>query len=133
MPERRSREAEIILPPVEPARPRGVTASRIARWATAAVLCVMSARLASQTTRPLTTRPASVAATAPATTAPASTAPTTGPSAAPAPTTAPVFPHADELLKALGSPDWHERRKTQELLVRGGEDARPLIEQLIQD
>src|SRR5689334_22458875 len=102
----------------------------------AAVVCLMSGWVAGQTTRPalpVTTQPVRLAVSQPAI-APA-TQPSGGPQTQSAitqhPTTFPSFPPVDEVLQQLGSDDWHVRRKAQDLLVSGGEDAKPFIEELI--
>jgi hypothetical protein len=38
----------------------------------------------------------------------------------------------DQILEQLASPDWRVRRRAQEQLVRGGEDAKPFIHELIE-
>ena len=47
------------------------------------------------------------------------------------PATQPAHPEIASSLKALSSPDWHERRKAQDELVAGGEEAKPFIAELV--
>jgi len=65
--------------------------------------------------------------------APAASGPATAPATAPAtrPTTGPALPSAEEMLKKLASDNWHERKMAQDQLVRLGEDAKPLVREVI--
>ena len=100
-----------------------------------AVALAASAWLGAQTTRPAaapSTRPASATTRpliAPAT-QPAAVA-ATQPSVGASPTTMPGFPSADQAIVRLASPDWRERRKARDDLVRLGEAGKPFIEELI--
>lgn len=84
-------------------------------WAAALLVGIAAAYLSAQTTRPA--------------------GPTTAPSTQPAaPATQPVrssFGDPEEIEKLLASSDWHVRRQTQDKLVRGGEEARPFVLDLI--
>lgn len=92
---------------------------RLTRWLVGTMACAIPAAGIAQTTVPAASQPA----------AGPTTRPTTRPATAPAPALS--FPPADEVLKQLSSDDRHERRKVQDLLVRGGEDARPFLLDLI--
>lgn len=48
------------------------------------------------------------------------------------PTTAPAPVSPDQILEQLASPDWRVRRREEDLLVRGGEEAKPFIHDLIE-
>lgn len=104
-------------------------------WRLGAVMaCCAAGLLRAQTTRPAVAPPEPPPATRPATQPSASAAPATRPVAA-APDTRPValsLGDPDELLAGLASPDWRVRRRTTDLLVRGGPDAKPFIGDLVQ-
>lgn len=98
---------------------------RLTRRLVGTAVCAITASAVAQTTAP-----ASQPATGPTTPtiSPATTPATTTPATAPA---AASFPPVDQVLKQLSSDDRHERRKAQDMLVRGGEDARPFLLELI--
>lgn len=99
----------------------------VRRW----LLFVLVTCLAADASGAPASRPNSRPATRPTTTA--ADAPATAPAAVVVQTRPAFVPPGDpdQLLDQLASPDWHVRRHTQDLLVRGGEDAKPFIQDLI--
>lgn len=105
------------------------------RWLIVALLGVAASQPAGPASRPTSQPPTSrpiVPATQPVSRATPTTAPTiAGPAMRPS---AAVLALGDpaELLRRLSDSDWHVRRKAQDQLVRGGEEAKPFIQKLIE-